>query len=532
MTDDELKMLRRRSSKLTLMPYSYFKLSTQSGYGAGNHAPAYFELLWDSLQARELGELPGLYLSHVARHLRDKGTHRSTAEVIEGVRLARTLAAMQDGLAPTLRDLRDAAVTLIGHGEPLAVREALANVDIGTAIGELPKGVSQTSIQDDFERELARLKLDKYRTAAKHDLALDMRENRRVASEEAAFLDLNRSSFFHRLRMLGISFAMPIATRQESATWAERWQLQWTPESEIALVEAVLLGETVELATSFHFKTLLENCASVAQAADLVTAACQCGLMNSMDLARQRLQQLAAVSSEFKVIAHAAFQLSQVVRYGDVRRFDPAPLLPLMDELFVSGALALHSAANCDNDAAKEMVVAIEELNRVSLEHHERVEEALWLERLRALADADDRNPLLSGFACATLLERNLIDNDDLVREVSRRLSPGIPADLGAGWFEGLAKRNRYSLLARQALWEALAAYIESLDDEQFKRALVFLRRAFGVFSPREKRQICENLAHYWGLDEEKAYDEVAKTLTDEEEKTLKDLSEFDFGDL
>jgi hypothetical protein len=251
-----------------------------------------------------------------------------------------------------------------------------------------------------------------------------------------------------------------------------------------------------------------------------------------MDLARRRLQQLAAVSSEFKVIAHAAFQLSQVVRYGDVRRFDPAPLLPLMDELFVSGALALHSAANCDNDAAKEMVVAIEELNRVSLEHHERVEEALWLEQLRALSDADDRNPLLSGFACATLLERNLIDNDDLVREVSRRLSPGIPADLGAGWFEGLAKRNRYSLLARQALWEALAAYIESLDDEQFKRALVFLRRAFGVFSPREKRQICENLAHYWGLDEEKAYDEVAKTLTDEEEKTLKDLGEFDFGDL
>jgi hypothetical protein len=251
-----------------------------------------------------------------------------------------------------------------------------------------------------------------------------------------------------------------------------------------------------------------------------------------MDLARQRLQELAAVSSEMKAIAHAAFQLSQVVRYGDVRRFDPAPLLPLMEELFVSGALALHAAANCDNDAAKEVVVSIEELNRVSLEHHDRVDEALWLERLRQLSDADDRNPLLSGFACATLLERNLIDNDALIREVSRRLSPGIPADLGAGWFEGLAKRNRHSLLARQALWEALAAYIESLDAEQFKRALVFLRRAFSVFSPREKRQICENLAHFWGLDEEKAFDEVGKALSEEEEKTLKDLSEIDFGDL
>ena len=532
MTDAELARLRRRSSKLTLMPYSYFKLSTQSGYGAGNHAPAYFELLWDSLQRHELGELPGEYLSHVARHLRAHGTHRSTAEVIEGVRLARTLAALQDGSAPTLRDLRDAAVTLIGHGEPLVVRDALAEIDIGSAIGELPKGVSQTSIQADFDRELARLKLEKYRTTIAQDVKLDLRENRRVASEDAAFLDLHRSSFFHRLRMLGVQFATPVSTGQQSATWAEHWQLQWTPESEIALVEAVLLGETVELATSFQFKTQLENCTSIAKAADLVTNACRCGLMASMDLARQRLQELAAVSSELQAIAHAAFQLSQVVRYGDVRRFDPAPLLPLMEELFVSGALALHAAANCDNDAAKDIVMSIEELNRVSLEHHDRVDEALWLERLRRLSDADDRNPLLSGFACATLLERNLIDNDDLVREVSRRLSPGIPADLGAGWFEGLAKRNRHSLLARQALWEALAAYIESLDADQFKRALVFLRRAFGVFSPREKRQICENLAHFWGLDEEQAFDEIVKTLSEEEEKSLKELGDFDFGDL
>ena len=32
MTDQELATLRRRSSKMTLMPYSFFKLSSQSGY--------------------------------------------------------------------------------------------------------------------------------------------------------------------------------------------------------------------------------------------------------------------------------------------------------------------------------------------------------------------------------------------------------------------------------------------------------------------------------------------------------------------
>jgi hypothetical protein len=532
MTDEEYARLRRRPSKLTLMPYSYYKLSSQSGYGAGNRAPAYFELFWEMLENGTLDELPMQYISRVTRHIREKGTHRSTSEVIEGVRLARTLSALHEGSAPTLGDLRDAAVTLIGHGEALAVHHALVEIDVGNAIGSLADGVSRTSIQSDFDRELARLKLEKYRTAVAQELSLDLRENRRVKSEEAAFLDLHRSSFFHRLRMLGVGFAAPVGTRQESATWAEKWMLRWTPESEISLVEAVLLGETVELATAFRFKNHLENCTSIDEAAKLVKDACQCALLSSMDLARHRLQELAAVSTELKAIARAASQLGQVVRYGDVRKFDPAPLLPLLEELFVQGALALHAAANCDNEEAVKLLVSVEELNRVSLEHSDRVEESLWIDRLRRLADADDRNPVLSGFACAILLERGLLANEDLAREVSRRLSPGIPADLGAGWFEGLAKRNRYSLLARQPLWDELQSYIQSLDGEEFKRALVFLRRAFGSFSSREKRHICENLAQIWGFHADDTAAAMEHPLSEKEEKTLQDLSEFDFGDL
>ncbi len=532
MTDEELASLARRESKLTLMPYSYFKLSSQSGYGAGNQAPAYFELLWEAIEKGDLHELPTRYLSLVARNMREEGTHRSTAEVIEGVRLAKTLSALKGGLAPTLRDLQDAATTLIGHGERSAVKESLARVEVGTAIGQLPKGVSKTSIQDDFERELSQLKLEKYRSTVKQELGLDLRENRRVKSEEAAYLDLHRSSFLHRLRVLGVEFAKLQKTSQQAATWAERWHVQWTPESEIQLVEAVLLGETVELAAGYKFRLRLEQCTSVATAAESVSDACQCGMMAAMEQSRRRLQELAAETTEFAAVAHAANQLGMVARYGDVRRFDPTPLLPLIQDLFVQGSLALVAAANCDNDAAKQLRAGMDELNKVNLEYHEVVDEELWVEKLRFLSDADDRNPLLSGYACAILLERNLVSNEDVAREVSRRLSPGISADLGAGWFEGLSARNRYALLARQKLWEQLAQYIESLDDEQFRRAIVFLRRAFGGFSPQEKRHIAENLGEHWGAGSDTASEVLNQPLTEEEEQTLDEINEFDFDDL
>ena len=534
MTDAEFASLRRRGSRFTLMPYSYFKLSTQSGYGAGNHAPAYFELLWDTLRADggDLSELPSRYLSLVARNLRESGTHRSTAEVIEGVRLANTLSALKGGLAPTLADLRDAAVTLIGHGELSAVKDAIAKVDVGTAIGQLPKGVSRTSIQADFERELARLKLEKYRTTVKQELSLDLRENRQAKSAESAFLDLSRSSFLHRLRVLGVGFAAPVRTSQAAATWAERWALQWSPESEIQLIEAVLLGETVELATGFKFKSTLEACASIAEAAEVVRDACQCGMMAAMDAARRRLQELSAETGDMAAVAHAAHVLGLIVRYGDVRKFDPEPLMPLIEALFVQGALALHAAAACDNEQAAKLLVSVDEMDQLALEHADRVDEPLWVGRLRQLSDADDRNPLLSGYACAILLERGLIANEDLAREVSRRLSPGVPADLGAGWFEGLSKRNRYALLARQVLWAQLADYVASLDEEHFRRSVVFLRRAFGGFSPREKRQIAENLAEHWGVSADAAAEAIESQLSEAEEKKLSDLGEFNFDDL
>lgn len=536
MTDAELASLRRRPGKLTLMPYSYFKLSSQSGYGAGNRAPAYFHLCWEMIQAGGLAELPHRYLAEVVRHQRAAGTYRSTAEVIEGVRLARTLAAMHDGSAPTLADLHDAAVTLIGHGDPATIAEALAEVDVGTAIGALPQGVARTSIQEDFDRQAKRLltpkQLKEFQEAKPLELELELRRKKDPKGEEAALRELRLSSFLHRLRVLEISAAKQLERKSDQITAKEKWRLHWKPESEIELVEAVLLGETVELAAGYKFKQRLDAAVNIGEAADVVMDSCLCGLGRSTDAARKRLQELAAVSSDLAAVAHAAARLSQVVRYGDVRKFDPAPLLPLIDELFVQGALALFGAANCDNQAAATYVEAIDQLNRVSDEHHDRVEVELWLRELRKLSDADDRNPLLSGYACAVLLERNEVATDHLAREVSRRLSPGIPADLGAGWFEGLSKRNRGALLARQPLWAELAGYVAALNDDQFRRAIVFLRRAFGGFTPHQKRQICENLAEHWGVNADAASEALTGELTEKEQKKLGELSEFNFDDI
>src|SRR5206468_10768908 len=175
----------------------------------------------------------------------------------------------------------------------------------------------------------------------KRDLELDLREIRRVKSVVAAFLDLQRARFLHRLDVLEVPFAQKLAVRQEGTAWAESWALQWTPEAEIAIVEAVLLGETIELATAFKFKQRLEKCTSIAEAAAIIRQACECGMSGSIELARQTLQRLANDSSDFAALASATHELGLVIRYGDVRQFDAEPLKPLLEPLFLEGALSL-----------------------------------------------------------------------------------------------------------------------------------------------------------------------------------------------
>ncbi|MGN7357182.1 DUF5682 family protein [Paenibacillus sp. SAF-054] len=531
MSNDELERLPFRRTKRTLMPYSYYKLSSLSGYGAGNIAPYYFEMMWQHMRQGTLAELPHHYLSLAARDLRKAGTHRSTAEVIEGVRLAESLAALHEGQAPALTDLRDAAKTLLGRGELSVVAESLARIEVGTAIGALAEGVSQTPIQDDMNRQLKRLKLDKYKTSVANDMVLDLRENRRVSSEEAAYLDLNRSFLFHRLKLLGIHFVREKTATRDEADWAEHWIVQWTPEVEIQVVESTLLGETVETAAGYVLQQRLESCDTIQKASKLITEAYECGMIHQMEAGRQTLQRIAVDSRDVVQIAAASRGLSQLILYGGVRRMDTSPLVPLLQQLFTRACLFLQDASQCNDEVAQAMAPAMNELNHIASEHGGETDGELWIQELLRLSDRDDVHPRLSGLACAILLERGELSAQQCASEVSRRLSPGIPADLGAGWFEGLAMRNRYALLSRMSLWEQLNEYICSLEDDEFVRSLVFLRRAFSSFSPKEKTMVAELLGEIWGVDVQQAAEILMDDLKEEEAQMLNELNDFDFED-
>jgi hypothetical protein len=530
MSDKEVKELPAVECSLTLMPYSYFRLSSQSGYGAGNHAPAYFQRLFEARRAGASDGVSATFLSEVCHAMRRAGQMRSAAEVIEAVRLAGTLAALADAPAPCLRDLRDAAVCCLGRAEIDAVAPHLHEIEVGSAVGRLPKGISRTSIQDDFYLLLEELNLEKYQTEKDQELVLDLRENRFVKSKDAAFRDLARSTFLHRLLVLGIPFGQKRDSGQDQATWKEIWKLRWTPESEIQLVEGSLLGDTVEIATAVRLAQRLQECTQVDEAAKLVKEAVECQLADALDNARSRLQAMAVEESGFVQLAGACDSLAEVIRYGSVRTIDPEPLKPLLAQLFLRATLSVQDACRCDDSTAREQVrPALVKLQDVARENPELVDAGRWEGELDTIASNDALNAYLSGFVLSLLLPR--VDEERLSREMSRRLSPGIAPDIGAAWFEGLVQYNREALFARLALWRQLDDYVCSLDDDHFRRALVPLRRAFSEFAPGQVRRVVSCLVEVSQESAEQLKQSVDVKLSDEEARHLQEtLGDLDLG--
>ena len=230
-------------------------------------------------------------------------------------------------------------------------------------------------------------------------------------------------------------------------------------------------------------------------------------------------------------IAGTAQRLSLIIRYGDLRQFDAAPLIPLLTQLYLRFCLTLEGACACDDQAAAGVMQAMEIIHTVQLSHDFLAEDR-FLTLMSRISDRDDLNTRCSGFAMAILLERGKADEDLLAREMARRLSYGVPADLSAGWFEGLARKNRHALIARLSLWKQLDDYLQTLSPDEFKRALVFLRRAFADFTPAEKSDIAENLGEIWGVNAQQTADLLMREATAEEQAVLDSLDEFDFGDI
>ncbi|HNH24366.1 MAG TPA: DUF5682 family protein, partial [Accumulibacter sp.] len=225
-----LKGLPKAKVTATWVPWSYTHLSFASGYGAGVTSPGWYAHLWQCPPEKRAIA----WLAKAARLLRDEGLDCSSAHLIEGVRLAETLASLRERPQPGLDELGEALRSVVCMGDETPMRLIEQRLTIGERLGQIPESTPAIPLQRDLQQLQKSLRLPPQ--AIQKLLDLDLRQA----------TDLSRSHLLHRLNLLGIPWGKhPGQGRNAKGSFHELWQLQWDPQLAIEVIHAGRWGNTV-----------------------------------------------------------------------------------------------------------------------------------------------------------------------------------------------------------------------------------------------------------------------------------------------
>jgi hypothetical protein len=471
------------------VPWSYSRLASWKGYGAGIQSPGWYQHLWDT---READNSSVQWLTRVSELLRREGFDTSSAHIIETVRLAESLAAIRGLSLPGLAELSEATQTVMCFGDAVPMRLIQEKLIIGERMGAVPGDSPMVPLQRNLRDEQRRLKLRSELT--KSTLNLDLRNQ----------THLERSHLLHRLRLLNIPWGQPMSVRGKGGTYHEMWSLQWAPEYTLRVIEANVWGNTVLDATTEYAKDLAKQAKNLASLTQLLDALILADITEVLPDVMQRIDDEAAQGSDIQPMIDALQPLVRVLRYGSVRQTDKTMLQHVVDSLITRICIGLPvTCAAMNNEAATEMLERLDTMNTVITTLQNKEHRHNWQHVLKTLADMPNLHGLLAGRSCRLLLDAKVFSSKDTMQRLERAmfLSPIATRRVEellqtAFWLEGFLRGSGLLLLHDEALWQLIDSWIESINGDQFVEILPLLRRTFSSFNENIRQQLSERIKH------------------------------------
>jgi hypothetical protein len=469
--------LPRAKAVATWAPWSQARLAFGGGYGAGVAAPGWNLHLWRS---RDHADGDAVWLTRIARLLRERGHEVSPASLIEAERLARALAALRDRPRAGFEELREAAVACLFGGETPLWDLIEAELLLGPEVGQVPEGAAAAPLIEDVQRaqRQARLKPE----ALERELTLDLR------TESGR----KRSLLLHRLAVLGVDWGVPLDQGSSRGTFRENWRLRWEPEFSVVLVERVVYGADLAGAAGAYLDERMRRAASLGSLAEAVGLAVAAELPGAWELGLELLEAKAAQTSDVEQLLGSVPPLADTARYGQARQVDTEPLRRLAERLAVEAALGLRHAARNLDDAASEALVGrlrAAHLGLRVLEADPATDET-WLDALTGLVGDTGAAPGVAGCAAQLLYAAERLTPDQAVELMERRLSPGTPAPQAARFIEGFFTTQAARLIYDAPLRGAVDRWVRGLDAEDFLANLPLLRRVLSELDSMERKRL------------------------------------------
>ncbi len=483
----------------SVVPYSYFRISEMSGYGAGNRAPQFYETCFKLVDAGRATDIAMEHAIAVLRNMRKGGDPLSTADAISVTHHAGMLAGLRGRAFPTLDDIHDALVTCCCKGNPKEegqkLQGAMDAAGIGNAIGKVTSKLGRLPIVNDFHTQLSDLELGEVMGKEKRMTAkLDKRDTQGA----------RRSAFLHRVAYLKVPFAAQTAEGGDfsGTLFREQWDLKWDPRTEPALIEQNLYGDTVEAAALSRLREAMaqagthagQTCLRLLDAVNLdlpglVTAAeATCGTAIDTD-------------PSFVSQATALTALGRLDQYAAFRGLSRTRLEELLVRCYDRACFALPNAIAVPDEEQAGVVNALISVADVVQRDSGRYDRALFADAARSAAD-NTPVPFLRGAFLGLLCEIRELPACALAAEVAGLAQAATDVMVTAGdLLDGMLAVSRTSLLlGADALVAAVDDLLKAAEWDPFLVMLPRLRAAIERLSNAQKDSLAATVARRYGL--------------------------------
>ncbi|GAA0538415.1 DUF5682 family protein [Paractinoplanes ferrugineus] len=480
--DDAALLKGRRKAKVafTWVPWTYGRLASGSGYGAGVRSPGWYHHLFATAD-----EVVPRWLVDAAGVLRAEGVPTSSAHVIEATRLAEALATIRGRPLAGLAEVTEAAEAVLCDGEPLRVNLINNRLVVGERLGGVPEDMPAVPLAKDLAAQQRALRLKP--SALDQDLELDLRKE----------IGLGRSRLLHRLRVLDVPWGQPPpARRGGTGTFREEWRLRWQPEFAVRLVESSMFGTTVVAAATSKVIKAAADAETLAEVTALVETCLLGDLGGAYPRVLAALDTRAALDADVNHLMAAIPALARTLRYGDVRQTDVAGLATVTASLLTRVCAGLPSVVGSVSDEAaavlRDRIDGVH--SAIGLLSDDDLRER-WLATLASLAGRGDLHGLLAGRLTRLLMDAGRLDAAEVRRRLRLPLTVGTPPAHGAAWVEGFLSGGGLLLVHDDELLGLLDEWLADIPAAAFDNVLPLLRRTFGAFEAGERRAIGERIS-------------------------------------
>ena len=483
-----LKGLKKITTAATWVAWTYSRLATASGYGAGVLAPNWYHILYNNPS-----EAIAIWTTQTARLLRENDLETSSAGAIEAVRLAQTLASLRGLYRAGIDELHEAAVTVLAQGGESAWQLIAEKLIIGDRLGEVPSALATLPFQQDLEVTIKQLRMT--------------RSPEKMPINAKGFLDLRdekhkaQSQLLWRLQLLNMAWGiLGAATGREKGSFQEYWHLQWQPDFALRIIEAGTWGNTVEAAATAFVRHELRQTITIAELTQLLDKLLKANLPDVLPSVLQLLQNRAAQTHDTGLLMDALPPLVHILRYGDTRQTATAMVADVVAGLVPRMAVGLPAAcSSIDEAAAKTYFERIIAVHRSITILNNYMYKTLWYNALQQIMGQQNTAPQVAGAAVRLLFNTKILSADATARQLQYALSTATEPPLAVAWIEGFAHGSGQILVHHTELWQLIDDWLAQLADDQFMNLLPLLRRTFSHFSQPERSKMLTMAQHKTG---------------------------------